>query len=179
MGMVVLSVAVVANILSSAVQVLAVSRLTNVALTGGSGKFARATLTSDVDGKINTVTITNAGTGYKDDEVLSRLAPTSVAIVVSVPRVANTGRKDSDLPAHINIPLPTNDVCEVREFSLDVPVMNSAYHTSLLENAMMIPATVLLGSAVLAGMRVQLAPQLFISAVISPLLPAVCCSHPF
>ena len=97
---------------------------TNVALTGGTGKFARATLTSDVDGKINTVTITNKGVGYTDNDVLGAASSDiggNTAFRISVDGVDNTGRKDTDLPAHINITIADYlSVCEVREFSLDI-----------------------------------------------------------
>lgn len=97
---------------------------TDVPLTGGSGEGARVTITSNASGNINNATITHKGSGYKDNETLSVASANAgggTGFSIDVNGVDSTGRKDTDLPAHINITIADYlSVCEVREFSLDI-----------------------------------------------------------
>ena len=99
---------------------------TSVPLTGGTGTGARAKIETNAAGVINNVTLTSGGSGYTDDDTLS-VNDANVGgaggsgFSVTVNGVDSNGRKDSDLPAHINITIADYlSVCEVREFSLEI-----------------------------------------------------------
>jgi hypothetical protein len=94
----------------------------NVALTGGDGTGATATIVV-ASNAVTTVTITNGGSGYAASNTLSAADADigdTTGFEIAVTSVSSTFT-DSNLPAHINIALSEyQSVCGVRDFSIDV-----------------------------------------------------------
>lgn len=95
---------------------------TDVALTGGSGSGAIATITV-ASNVVSNVEITSGGEGYAASDTLSAESTDigdTTGFSVAVTSVS-TVQGDTPLPAHINIDLADYlSVCGVREFSIDI-----------------------------------------------------------